>query len=118
MTLENIVPPLADCQRIPQGAFKDSALVWMISPYQSDKLIVIERWRYGAGEVYPAPTLAEILAEIADIKKYESTRMTRKTIAGWKMHTHINGYDYSADCDPNPATAALRLWLKLKGVQG
>ena len=115
MTLETIVPSLEDCRRIPQGSFPNSVLVWY-----SDKEghFVQSRDPVLAAIIVPAPTLAEILAEIADIKKYESTRMTRKTIAGWKMHTHINGYDYSADCDPNPATAALRLWLKLKGVQG
>ena len=114
MTLENIVPILADCKKIPQGCFADNALVWMISPYQSDKLIVIERWRYGAGEVYPAPTLAEILAELTTV----GCVVRVSEVGGNVEYTASLPLSDIEETNTNPATAALRLLDRLKGVQG
>lgn len=37
MTLETIVPELETCRKIPQGAFKDSALVYVQSIRKTTK---------------------------------------------------------------------------------
>lgn len=62
-TLEQLVPPLELCQQIPDGAFADSALVWMhrtaldgISdvPFLVTNRLHAEHYKR---EMYPAPDL-------------------------------------------------------------
>ena len=104
--LENLVPPLELCQKIPAGKFEDSALI-------IDEYGIV----YGRGgtiaknmmvgmKTYPAPTLAEImdaLVVIGDPCVYWE--------GGFYVRDDDNNkttYDMT-----NPATAALKLWFKL-----
>lgn len=114
MNLENIVPPLEDCKRIPEGAFKESAFVWVKT--HTGKWVVGEAFlscgigsrRITALEHYPAPTLAEIRNELPDgtyVKKHGSSPVYEVFSLG-----HEVGYS-----DNTPATAALRLWERVKG---
>jgi hypothetical protein len=109
MTLESIVPSLEDCKRIPEGSFTDSAFMRGVvngvdTIIHRDNLHV---FNVNGEMFYPAPTLEEILNELP-----ESVRI--------KASNNCIKYD---DVDEvfhakNPATAALRLWFRLKGVQG
>ena len=111
--IENIVPSLELCKLIPAGEFEDSALVWRFDricgficllPICSDKTARLQN----NGMVYPAPTLAEILEKIPDC--VEVIRM--------KEHNHcMKATGLPLVHDSSLANCALRLWLKLKGIE-
>ena len=114
--LVGLVAPLELCKQIPDGAFADSALVWL---NRSLGWFVEERHEgYDIiFETYPAPTLAEIMAELTSNKldvpavSFDGDRWTA-------FYTYHNSGNPMAPCeDDNPATAALKLWLELKGCQ-
>lgn len=118
--LKSIVPPLELCKQIPEGEFEDSALVWVYDDvvgflcrtsgceqihkkewqlvHNHPRKIAIRR-KCGK-EIYPAPTLEEILEAIREIKTWDTLTMTRKTDDKTKL-----------------ATAALRQWFYLKGIE-
>lgn len=108
--LENLVPPLGLCKLIPAGEFVDSALVWDIHG-KFDNWHVEKRVKrsvkfgdYGVTSPphadIPAPTLEEVLEAIREIKTWDTLTMTRKTDDKTKL-----------------ATAALRQWFYLKGIE-
>lgn len=105
MNLENIVPPLEDCKRIPAGKFTDSLFVWCddLQGY-----FVLERPCTWAVTVCPAPTLAEILAELPYEHPYRLQRSDNP--AEIEIDTDICGV-----ANINPATAALRMWERVNG---
>ena len=106
MTLESIVPSLADCKRIPEGAFTESALVYVHFGFSCQEYGVACRDNcHHADVIIPAPTLAEILAELPN-----GVHVFRDIVA-----YPLYGLKYENE---NLATAALLLWLELKGVQG
>ena len=117
--LEKIVPSLALCKYIPEGEFKDSALVWMHRPalegISDDPFMVDYRVKaeYLKRELHPAPTLEEIRLELRNLsivfynnKIIVSCKIDPET---WFSETVFPG-EHDAD-------AALRIWLKLKGVE-
>lgn len=126
--LEKIVAGLELCKLIPAGEFEDSALVWVYDDvveflcrtsgceqihkkeWQLDhnrpRKIAIRR-KCGQ-EIYPAPTLAEILKKIPDC--VEVIRM--------KEHNHcMKATGLPLVHESSLADCALRLWLKLKGIE-
>ena len=98
--LESIVPPLELCKKIPEGEFEDSALVWC-RVRGEDVVCAREHWVgvFGMSPV-PAPTLEEILEAIREIQAWDTLTITRATDDKTKL-----------------ATAALRLWFKVKGIE-
>ena len=118
--LKNLVPPLELCKRIPEGEFEDSALVWVYDDvvgflcrtsgceqihkkewqleHNHPRKIAIRR-KCGQ-EIYPAPTLAEILESIGEVETWDTMTMTRIT----------NGKQ-------NLTTNALKRWFKVKGIE-
>ena len=98
--VENIVPPLELCKRIPAGEFEDTALVWC-RVRGEDVVCPREHWVgvFGMSPV-PAPTLEEILEAIREIQAWDTLTITRAT-----------------DDKTQLATAALRLWFKVKGIE-
>ena len=118
--LKNIVPQLELCKRIPAGEFEDSALVWVYDDvvgflcrtsgceqihkkewqleHNHPRKIAIRR-KCGQ-EIYPAPTLAEILESIGEVETLDTMTMTRIT----------NGKQ-------NLTTNALRRWFEVKGIE-
>jgi hypothetical protein len=107
MTLENLVPPLELCKKIPAGAFADSALVWMET--RTGSCVVQARI---TSEEIPAPTLAEIIVALDKAGYWCPTCFYRRGI--W----HIDCEDRTimdAEDKDNPASAALNLWLMLEG---
>lgn len=123
-TLESLVPPLELCQQIPQGAFADSVLVWFGHRHTDKTMAVVPRNELGVAcqfflqrgvrVAYPAPTVDEILAALADFGK--------KATAGCitdSQGRHVFSAGYYADTyyriDRTPAAAALRVWFDVKG---
>ena len=119
-TLERIVPPVELCKNIPAGEFEDSALVWVyddvvgfICRTSGCEQIHKKEWqlehnhprkiairRKSGHEIYPAPTLAEILESIGEVETWDTMTIARIT----------NGKQ-------NLTTNALKRWFKLKGIE-
>ena len=140
--LKDLVPPLELCKLIPAGAFEDSVFCWceynsqeegyvrngwrstqdidgdfIVAPrFSAEKNTFCHRENFKItrnGWHCPAPTLAEIMEEL-------------KTAMCVRWSSPVNGmhwlvkYDDLSDggvLDINPATAALRLWLEVNGVE-
>ena len=118
--LKNLVPPLELCKRIPAGEFEDAALVWVYDDVvgflcrtSGCEQIHKKEWqlehnhprkiairRKSGHEIYPAPTLAEILESIGEVETWDTMTMTRIT----------NGKQ-------NLTTNALKRWFEVKGIE-
>lgn len=117
--LEEIVPPLELCRKIPAGEFKDSVLVWRkrIGNISRDDRVKVREpedisYKNEFAEVnyFPAPTLAEIMAELP-----EGTLVMMDAPGVWTAIAESGTTNVKIEKDSTPATAALRLWLKIKG---
>lgn len=141
MILEELVPPLELCKLIPVGEFEDSAFIWdkTISigfwdgedkdgnhiggfgkiPHMKYRLRqnYSERARKHIKnqdielDVFPAPTLEEIMAV-----------MPAETICGKDHHDDWFVSNWQIACIDDTeckgaTTAALKLWLKMKGIE-
>ena len=111
--LENLVPPLELCKQIPEEKFEDSVFVWAGA-------IPTIRPNFRYKEMYPAPTLAEIMRACDDLDEgYLPTCCF--TGVKWRMESRSNPFLASIKrhrtSDKNPATAALKLWLELNKEQ-
>ena len=119
-TLERIVPPLELCKQIPAGEFEDAALVWVYDDVvgflcrtSGCEQIHKKEWqlehnhprkiairRKSGHEIYPAPTLAEILEAIGGVETWDTMTIARIT----------NGKQ-------NLTTNALKRWFEVKGIE-
>ena len=115
--LTKLVPPLELCKLIPAGEFVDSAFVWLeVEILEENK----KEWRVinAAKPIlachnpkHPAPTLQEIMAEIP------FAQVSILANGSFVIHPRF-GKKRNVRCyDDNAATAALKLWLKLKGIK-
>ena len=112
--LRSIVPPPELCTQIPDGEFRDSALVWC-RVRGEDAVCPRTQWvGVGGTRPIPAPTLEEIITSL----------LTR----GWlvkidcriQLDTLIEFYSEKQSKTEFGNTAsetALRLWLKVKGIE-
>ena len=147
--LESLVPPLELCKLIPAGEFGDSAFIWDKTtsigfwdgedkdgnhiggfgkiPHLKYRLRqnYSERTRTHLKDqnieldVFPAPMLEEIMAELVNFSPYAIKIC--QSFNEWNIECCVTG-EYkeryiSSDSVRNIATAALKLWLKLKGVE-
>lgn len=112
--LKDLVPPMELCKLIPAGEFVDTAFVRI----GNTKIIVLRRsakWSFANQPHIPAPTLQEIMEELPKDDAYNNLLMEHSLKIGWQVH--YPG-DRKRHCyDQNPAPAALKLWLKLKGIE-
>lgn len=111
MKLEQLVPPLEMCLKIPQSKFADSALAWQCTMFLSSmppKHVweVKPRSECFGNEDAPAPTLEEIMEEMR--KDHEQVAVTNRQSGGWCVH----GWDFLPEDDKNAATAAIRVFLR------
>lgn len=122
--LNDLVPPLNLCKLIPQGEFEDSCFVRMgKKPYTIIERRLIRKDVGKQDGVYTAPTLQEILAVLPPYSKNE--QILACCVPDWAdFSARVFGESwrvgYTGNCsinDKNPATAALKLWLKLKGIE-
>ena len=118
LNLKDLVPPFELCRKIPAGEFAESALVWHSGDYF--KSYVEERCEGDVERrwlgIFPAPTLAEIMDAL-----YE-----QMDFVGAKLKDGVCQVGCFRDDDDeakvvlhatNPATAALRLWMQVKGLE-
>ena len=117
--LENLVPPRGLCKMIPEGAFADSALIWMYDG--QDWWVNAREFDASYDEAHPAPTLAEIMAEIVKLKDLRGLNnhvYLKWDREAWRADCWDDGYHVIEMHDiANAATAALKLWLELKGAE-
>lgn len=110
---EKIVASLELCKLIPAGEFEDTALVWrydricgficLMSGHPDETA----RLR-NDGMIYPAPTAEEIMEKLDEPTLWRSD--------DGKCRCFCNGH-VSAQKGGTIADAALRLWLKVKGIE-
>ena len=120
--LENLVPPLELCKRIPEGSFEDSALVWGNPkgwyPCLFPDVVSRDCCDDPSKVIAPAPTLAEILQALprrnADLLPVCVTPELTTTDPDGFTDAWACGYrKIDPFVDPRPEVAALRLWLEL-----
>lgn len=131
--LEKIVASLELCKLIPAGEFEDAALAWVYDDvvgflcrtsgceqihkkewqleHNHPRKIAIRR-KCGQ-EIYPAPTLAEIWRELRNLSVNKIDGVLRLSC---EINPDETFYETARD-DNNVTSAALRLWLKLKGIE-
>ena len=132
-SLEKIVASLELCKLIPAGEFEDSALVWVYDDvvgflcrtsgceqihkkewqleHNHPRKIAIRR-KCGQ-EIYPAPTLAEIRRELRNLSV---NVMDGAITVSCRIDPDETLYEPAGD-DNEVTSTALRLWLKLKGIE-
>lgn len=131
--LKDLVPPLELCKLIPAGEFADSALmceamIGMASRQVLDIRIIprqkitnnpyVDRKLGREYYIYPAPTFDEILDELHKCQEDVFVKWSEIAYHGWLVNAYSHGRneDYQAH-DERKTTAALKLWLKLKGIE-
>jgi hypothetical protein len=114
--LEELVPPLELCKLIPKGEFEDTALVWLeVEIPQEDK----KEWRVVNATKpilachnpkHSAPTSEEIMTKLLlDISGVD-------VACFWDGGWHVRDTFNEAFDSVSIVTAALKLWLKMKGI--
>ena len=118
--LESIVADFNLCKLIPAGEFKYTAMVWRddnINHYvhlycrTSDDI----GYKGESEEVnyFPAPTLSEIRRELRNLSV---NKIDGVLMVSCKINPDDTLYETARD-DNNVTTAALRLWLMVKGIK-
>lgn len=137
MEVENLVPPLKLCEFIPQGEFKKSTFAWckMTAPVNKKAFVCYNvhmdkksnmEWHINA------PTTDEILVACKDIAGVLNPTIYYQNDI-WIADCAVNrsgklGEEFLEDDDFKnldivsgksdcPVVAALKLWLKLKGIK-
>ena len=126
--LEDLVPPLELCKRIPADdkLFQQTALAWVL--LGKDWPTVLERERLPKDrtgfEVIPAPTLPEILYDLELSGFYCPTCYHHND--QWHVTCESDPADedyskcptlYEATDAVDPASAALKLWMQVNDVE-
>lgn len=112
--LKDNVPELELCKKIPEGHFEDSALVHTANGVYPRTIITdggVEHFYCGV----PAPTLEEILFELAQMEICP-TIGALLTVKGDAIYT-IDADGVLVQGVNSAATTALKMWLKQKGVE-
>ena len=113
--LEKLVPPRKLCEKIPPGAFADSALIWMFDGV--DWWVNVREFDATYDEAYPAPTLAEIMADLARMELCPGVDMLvniKGEICG-RVEAGLRNVSFCGESTPDEA--ALKLWLELRSEQ-
>lgn len=98
--LKAIVPTPWLCVQIPDGEFKDSALVWC-RVRGEDAVCPREQWvGVGGTTPIPAPTLEEVLEAIEKVESWDTATITRPIGATTRI-----------------VDTALKRWFKVKGIE-
>lgn len=118
-TLEDLVPPMELCKAAREVIGERTAMVWW---YIGNEWVVADRKltaNDNAKYITPAPTLAELLEMLPGncpwIEKHEMKDPVEYA-AHSSRFTGSAHTDHGIERDANPATAALRLLMKVKGV--
>ena len=115
MNLDDIVPPLELCKKIPAGEFEDTAFQWEEVTIKGKLCVdIIQHYPFEWENpewaiLYPAPTWQEIMTELPASNIY---RIKQTWTANFINDSVSNGIK-----SRSATTAALKLWLKLKGIE-
>lgn len=139
MELKGLVPPLELCKLIPAGHFEDCAFCWhytdtvgFICRTSGCEQIQGKQWqiannhrrkieirRKHGEEIYPAPTLQEILQELASGNYRVSVNYDYWENDSFVISAEKGAFKGSGEVkghNGNIADAALRAWLEERGV--
>ena len=120
--LEDIVPPLELCLKIPfpKKNFRDSLFAWVPRFKGKGEWREIVRYELylrptnNDSQCIPAPTLQEIFAEFdAEGLCCPSARFDSDTWTVYWIDNPVNEIWCAHELDKNPVTAALKLWLEV-----
>lgn len=127
--VKNLIPPLELCKKIPAGEFAES-YAWYCWSYIDQKYLLcaggkpdVRLFRdpcpCGMKYFYPAPMLQEIMENMTTLCVTPEIFHAHKNYwtAQGEVLNHDGMYKFHHGCSSNPATAALELWLKLKGIE-
>ena len=121
MNIEDLVPPLELCGQIPYGYFTDSVFAWWHDVGGQTLTLHLRNAPVNNAERYvifaPAPTLAEIMADLAKFGKkaeadcifdhWKEPLFSADYYAG--SYTHIGH---------NAAEEALKVWFDVRKAEG
>jgi hypothetical protein len=144
--LEDLVPPIELCKLIPKGEFEDSAFIWDKTtsvgfwdgedkdgnhiggfgkiPHNKYRL----RQNYSDRcrkhlkdqdielDIFPAPTLQEILEELHKLQEDVFLKWSPKAYHSWLINAYTHDKEDYQDHDSSAVTAALTVWLKMKWI--
>lgn len=132
--LESLVPPQELCKLIPAGSFDDAALAWIhadvvgfVCRTSGCEQVAGKEWqlirsnasrviraRKRGEEIFPAPAASDIMADLNN--DYQRPCIVFRGY--WICNvTNIFGDEIAEMDNDSHAAAALKLWLKLKGVE-
>ena len=119
MNLTDITPPLELCKLIPDGEFSDTyaAYFWDAN---GENITLDKRdgdaiWKDII--IAPAPTVQEILEELHKCEEDVYVKWSETAYHEWLINAYThNSRDFQAH-DRNMTTAAMKVWLKLKGIE-
>lgn len=125
MNLEKLVADRELCEQIPADDFLDAAFCWHYTEVagficgngckqfsgkqwqlERSNSSKITRYRQRGEQIYPAPTLEEVMAAMPYCRVYKKTTGFYVAVKEQERKPSFSG-----------ATAALKLWLELKGVE-
>ena len=115
-SFESIVPPLELCKLLAEklpGVLNDTALVWSVWPNGHFRSLM--RSYFDTSDLkmnYPAPTLAEIQRLLPP-----GTTVMMDAPAVWAAISGAGTRDVKIAKDETPESAALRLMLKINGIE-
>ena len=131
--LKDLVPPLELCKMIPAGEFGDTALMCEAELGMASRQVLniriiphqritnnpyVDRKLGREYYIYPASTLQEIMEVLPHDDAYNDLLIGYSgkvdKLTGW--HIYYNGDRHRHCYDQSAVTAALKLWLKVKGV--
>ena len=115
--LERLVPGRELCEKIPPNEFDGSVLAWLYHIPTSQYIVAPRSINRPDGIILtaPAPTLEEIMDELVC--------RTNEPCVQWNGGWYVSGDRLNGKGRPeahNPVssvTAALRLWLKVEGIE-
>lgn len=137
-SIQQLIPALEDCRKIPPGAFADSALVYarrwlgsvIFAPKPDDEWRVLPRGEVAVCkaedaafvsdfaipcvEAVPAPTVEELLAALRDAGIPYPTAAYLTRLEEWVAQCGEMSREYVTSPRPeNAASAALALWRRV-----
>ena len=114
--LADLVPPLELCKMIPDGEFEESYAIyvyiygWLLMPVDDCASDIKEKHSY-----YRAPTLEEILEELRKNQEDVFLKWSETAYNAWLVNAYTHDKEDYQDHNSSAATAALTVWLKMKG---
>lgn len=102
-------------QLIPEGEFAESAFIW-VNGLDNKPKVICRPWDKKSTAA-PAPTLQEILEELHKLQEDVFLNWSEHAYNEWQVNAYThNKEDYQAH-DISLQTAAMKVWLNLKGIK-